>query len=54
MSFLARAHRERQAHKPRPADTTYVGPVDPRVGRLPGWVADLTRAQSPEYAALAQ
>lgn len=53
MSFLARAQREREAHKPRPI-TSYVGPVDPRVGRLPGWVAELTRRQSPEYAALAQ
>lgn len=54
MSLLARAHASRVSNPPRPADTTYVGPVDPRVGRLPGWVADLTRAQSPEYAALAQ
>lgn len=54
MSLLARAHRERLTHKPLPASSCYVGPVDPRVGRLPGWVADLTRAQSPEYAALAR
>jgi hypothetical protein len=49
MSLLARAHASRQAHKPQPVSSTYAGPVDPRFGQLPGWVADLTRSTYPTY-----
>jgi hypothetical protein len=50
MSLLARAHASRLAHKPQPVSTSYAGPVDPRFGCLPGWVAEVTRKQSPDYA----
>lgn len=50
MSLLARAHAQRMASKPQPTTTPYVGPVDPRFGHLPGWVAELTRKHFPDYA----
>lgn len=50
MSLLALAHLERLAHKPQPASNNYAGPVDPRFGRLPGWVADHLRTINPAYS----
>jgi hypothetical protein len=50
MSLLALAHHDRLNHKPQPTSTTYAGPVDPRYGRLPGWVADHLRTTNPSYA----
>ena len=50
MSLLQLAHADRQANRPRVASSCYAGPVDTTYGRLPGWVADITRTNYPTYA----